>query len=58
MRNRIILLLMSALLVVGGAWLTGCNRSGDGHEGHDGARAQLTADLIAPARSNSVARPE
>jgi len=40
MRNRIILLLMSALLVVGGAWLTGCNRSGDGHEGHGGAQAK------------------
>jgi RND family efflux transporter MFP subunit len=40
MRNRIVLLFMSALLAVGGAGLAGCNRSGDGHEGHSGAQAK------------------
>lgn len=31
---------MSALLVVGGAGLVGCNRSGDGREGHSGSQAK------------------
>ncbi len=40
MRNRIVLLLLSALLVTSGAWLVGCKPSGDGHEGHDAAQAK------------------
>lgn len=33
MRNRIIFLLMSVLLVGGGGWLVGCKPAGDGQEG-------------------------
>ncbi len=40
MRNRIVLLLTSALLVTSGAWLVGCKPGGDGHGDHGAAQAK------------------
>jgi RND family efflux transporter MFP subunit len=39
MRNRIVLVLVSVLLAIGGVWLVGCKPGGDGHEVH-GATAK------------------